>query len=367
MACPGSVRMLRALKMPEADEPDFRVDGTTAHAGAARCLENDQDAWEMVGEVFDGHVFTDEMAVAVQVYLDECRKYMTSSSHTWIEYRFFEPLVHPEFFGTVDFAALDGDVLTIIDYKHGAGIPVDVEGNPQTRYYAYGMMLHPDADKVATVSRVIVQPRVPWHPDGTIRRETEPAQDIRDWARDVLVPAMLATEKDASLDPGKHCRFCPAKLVCPALTAAYRSVAVSNAKAVANRSDAGLDLDYGVLSAVKFYIKALETEVLTRALRGGHFESAKLVQQRADRVWKPGAEERMKEEFGDKIYSEPVFLTPARVEKLGASAQALVREWAYTPDRGFTLAPRTDKRAEVTVQPGSEVFSKALADLEKDK
>ena len=35
MECPGSTALLSQLDLGETDDPDYRVDGTTAHAGAA--------------------------------------------------------------------------------------------------------------------------------------------------------------------------------------------------------------------------------------------------------------------------------------------------------------------------------------------
>ncbi len=96
-----------------------------------------------------------------------------------------------------------------------------MEDNPQLKYYAFGFIeadgadIHPD-DEVVTLT--IVQPRVPWHPDGVIRSWDTTAGELRKWAYDELLPAMQAAErKDGGFQLGDWCRFCPAKLLCPAM------------------------------------------------------------------------------------------------------------------------------------------------------
>lgn len=46
----------------------------------------------------------------------------------------------PEGFGTCDCCIIGGDLLSIVDYKHGKGVPVSAEGNPQMRLYALGAL-----------------------------------------------------------------------------------------------------------------------------------------------------------------------------------------------------------------------------------
>ena len=370
MECPGSVSLLHLLEVhEETTEPDYRAQGSAAHAAAAWCLTQQLDAWEVIGKDFgpegQPYPFTDEMAIAVQVYLDECRSYVTAAGQVFVEYRIAEPDIHPDFFGTMDFCVIDGPTMVVVDYKHGSGIPVEVQGNPQVRYYATGMLRHPDAQDVAVVKVVVVQPRIPWHHDGVVRSETVQADELRRWMALELIPAMRRTEETASLLPGKHCCFCPASLICPAVSAAFRSMAMARAGTAGSLADATLGQEYALCQAVKVHIKAVEQETLRRALTGVAFETAKLVNQKANRVWKDGAQDRMVTEFGDLAWSKPDLLSPAQMEKVRPGARDLVHEWAYTPAAGFTLAPRADSRAEVKFQESSEVFATALKKVEE--
>lgn len=371
MKCPGSIALLNMLNLPETEEQDYQVEGTCAHAGLAWSFENGLEAWEIVGHHFPDKngepiEFTPDMSSAVQDMLDACRADYTDDGVRWVEYLLHEPSIHPLFMGTVDHAYLAGDTLIVSDFKYGQGIPVDVEENVQLLYYAYGLLQLPDLKDVATVKFRIVQPRA-FHPDGPVREWTVDAAEVGRWAREELLPAMdlatppsdreMAPRRDAlsvtgggALMPGDHCRFCPAKLVCPAMRGLFAAVAGRDASEVQQIDDATLDVDYGLLDAVMHYKKAVGEEMMRRLQHGHEFTSAKLVDKKADRVWKDGAEARFKAEFGDKAYSAPVLLTPPQMEKLDPLAKALVKEWAYSPKTGVIVAPMRDKRPAIKTE-----------------
>ena len=67
--------------------------------------------------------------------------------------------------------------------------------------------------------------------------------------------------------------------------------------------------------------------------------------------------------FGDAALSEPELLSPPNLEKLGPKGKAFVKEFAYTPFTGLTIAPRSDNREEVAPRPdGAETFAHAVVD-----
>src|SRR5208282_2551090 len=91
MKCPGSVRLIQSLHLPETDEPDYRREGTAAHEAIAHCLRNDLDAWEVVDKVFYDTPVSVEMADAIQSYLDTVRPLQTPMAQVFIEYRISSP------------------------------------------------------------------------------------------------------------------------------------------------------------------------------------------------------------------------------------------------------------------------------------
>lgn len=358
MNCPGSVALLKLLDVMEAtDEPEYREIGTAAHEMGAYCLEKGLEAWECMGQKFGNEVEADlDMVTAVSVYLYEVRS--LPPGQTFIEYRISSP-AHPLFYGTLDYASIDGLTLDIVDYKHGEGVAVEVEMNPQFMYYAYGILQeHPE---VQNVKLRVVQPRITWHPDGPVRTWSVSADYIREWARDVLIPAMLRTEMDDHLDAGPWCRFCPAKLVCPLLTSLFRAAAVANPKEIPNVSDESLGLSYQYVQAVKLYLAEMEKEAFARRSAGRVVPNVKLVQKKANRVFKPGAPEVLAANFGEKAFEPKTLKSPAEMEKISGAAKAMVKEWAYTPQTGLTLAIASDPRMEVIVKPLSETFAEAVA------
>lgn len=360
MNCSGSVALLKTLELLESDEPDYRTLGTAAHLVAGLCLENGLDAWEEVGNPYNGHVVEINMADAVQVYLDTVRPLMTQASKVMIEYGISHP-AHPLFYGTVDAAMIIEDLLDVTDYKHGEGIIVEVEHNPQVMYYAYGILLeHPE---VRRVRLRIVQPRG-FHPEGPVREWTVSAEDICHWAETELIPAMNRAEMDDALNAGPWCRFCPAKLVCPLMTSLFGAACTSNPKNVVNLSDDSLGRSYQYAQAVKFYLKAMEEETYRRLNLGQTVPGTKLVPKKANRVWKAGADTLFKQHFGSEATTDPEIKSPAEMEKLGGKAKALVHEWAYTPQTGLTVALDTDKRPGVKILTTQEVFGATVAALE---
>jgi hypothetical protein len=366
MACPGSNVLLKQLNLPESDEADYQVEGSGAHEAAAHCIVNKLDAWEIIGEKFyDGKLeVTAEIADHIQQYLDFVRPMRDDDlGMWWCEFHISGDSVHPLFYGTVDFAALKDGVLDIVDFKFGQGIVVEPHKNPQLMYYAYGLLqYHPDA-RVVRLS--IVQPRA-YHEEGVIRTWETSAEELAEWGEKTLIPAMQAAEVDETLDAGPWCRFCPAKLACPLLAGLFKAAAMINPKIIPNLGDEALARDYKLREAVKFYLKAQDEEVFRRLQTGRTISSAKLVNKRADRVFKDGAVPVLEAALGPACFTAPEFKTPAQIEKLGVEAKGLVKEWAYMPTTGLTVAPIDDKRQAIIVQTTEQAFGGAIAKIEAE-
>jgi hypothetical protein len=360
MNCPGSVGLLKNLSLPETDEPEYSKEGTAGHEAGAHCLTFGTDGWELVGQKFYDTEINVEIADAVQVYLDVVRPLMVPHATVLIEERIqFED--HPQGYGTVDCGIIADSLLNVVDLKLGKGVPVEVEDNPQLKYYAYGILeKHPDVRRV--VFR-IVQPRC-FHPDGPVRRWEASAEDIVEWAQRELIPAMNRTEIDNDLDAGKWCRFCPAKLVCPLMTGLFGQAMKTDKSKVVELTDAEIGRTYQYVEAVKQYLKALEEETYRRLNLGHVVPGTKLVYKKANRVYRSGAEEFFKEKYGELAYTKPELRSPAAMEEVAGDAPKLVKEWAYTPQTGLTVALERDKRPAVKVQSSTEAFGEAVAALD---
>lgn len=370
MNCAGSVALIQRLRElghldeMESDEPEYRSQGTTAHTAAYTALTTELEPWELIGQKYGVHEVSVEMSNAIAVYVAECQRIVTEhpGGVVYNEFGIDYPEFHKSFYGTLDRGYVVKNLLFIRDFKYGAGIAIDVEWNPQIMYYAFGLLRHhPEVDEV---DLGIVQPRG-FHPDGMIRTWRVSADVIRAWAEEKLRPAMDRTALEIDLLPGPHCRFCPAKLVCPVMESLFGAAMQADPKKIINFSMATLARSYDMIAPVKAYLKALETEMLRRLLKGDTTEFAKLVNKKADRVFKDGAEVVFVEKYGDEAKTEPKLKTPAQMEGLGNEAKSLVKSWAYTPQTGYTVARMDDRRTAVKISTAQELFGENDVDAQE--
>lgn len=120
----------------------------------------------------------------------------------------------PEGFGTCDCVMIGGDTLCITDYKHGKGVPVSAEGNPQMRLYALGALKRYApifGDAIKKVRMNIDQPRLSSYSSDTITVE-----ELRAWGDSIKPTAQKAFSGLGEFIPGEHCRFCRGRAQCRA-------------------------------------------------------------------------------------------------------------------------------------------------------
>jgi hypothetical protein len=355
MNCPGSTTIVKALNLPQSDEEDYAIEGSACHEAAAECIKRDLEPWEVVGQKFyKDTVVTPEMADAIHDYLAFITPLKNEYGTWWCEFAISDPSVHEDFYGTVDFAAVNEGVIDVVDFKYGAGITVEAYRNPQLMYYAYGFLLfRPDARRVRLS---IVQPRA-YHEEGPVRTWEISAEELAEWGEKTLVTAMRAALIDETFDAGPWCRFCPAKLVCPLLDGIYKASAQFDPKRYGSMEDAALGRDYNLIQAIKFRIAAVEKEVEKRWMVGREVPFAKLVNKRSNRVWKPGAEPAIIARVGVKdAYTEPKLKTPAAIEEMGKTGKDLATEFAYMPFNGYSIARADDPRMAVKPELAADVF-----------
>lgn len=121
----------------------------------------------------------------------------------------------PEGFGTCDCIMIGGDTLSITDYKHGKGVPVSAENNPQMRLYALGALKRYKpvyGDRIKKVCMTIEQPRI----QDEASSETITVEDLLVWGESIKPIAAKAYMGLGEFSPGEHCRFCRGKAQCKA-------------------------------------------------------------------------------------------------------------------------------------------------------
>lgn len=219
--CPSSLRLYEwALKQPNIKLVESTSaaaeEGTTAHALMEEVLE--ADIKNVVKFYERDEQYPLEMRKHVQGYVDFVRAEMKPHYELLIEEKVVLDFLHPtEAFGTVDTGIIEPfGMLHIIDFKYGQGF-VNHRDNPQMIYYALGIAykLHFDFDKIKTT---IYQPRA---------GSTEPArtdefsvQKLKSW-QDIFAEAIekyFDADHESDLCAGSWCKFCPVKMICPAIS-----------------------------------------------------------------------------------------------------------------------------------------------------
>ena len=244
----------------------------------------------------DNPLYQDEMDKTSDLYLEhlteKAMKYDTKPNVA-AEVRVDFSEYVPEGFGTCDCIMIGGDTLSITDYKHGKGVPVSAENNPQMRLYALGALKRYKpvyGDSIKNVCMTIDQPRIQSEPDSEIITVNE----LLDWGESIKPIAAKAYMGLGEFTPGEHCRFCRGKAKCKAradqntaLEEFKNCTPQTETKAGGNNilSDAEIgDLLIRGQELVKWY-KDLEEYALGTILNGGSIPGWKAVAGRSNRTF----------------------------------------------------------------------------------
>lgn len=346
--CPGSIRLSRGI---EKKSSIYAEEGTRAHALAEKILRLKLDE-KMSLEEFE----TDEMLEAVQVYVEHVRELQGFLPRfEAVEQRFDLSAYYPDLFGTCDYVCYfeETKTLHIVDYKHGAGVAVEVEENEQLMYYGIGA-LHKNKMPIEKIVLTIVQPRC-YHPDGPIRSwETDPMRML-DFVADLIDDAKATAKEDAPIKPGEHCRWCPAQAICPSL---------KNRALVAAQEAFAPDAAYSPEKLAEALSLAPQVEAWAKAVREFAYREAesgrvppgwKLVDKRVSRKWGPDANEEelvlaMAKDFSldpGKFFVSKL-LSPPQVEKLlNKDQKKRLKYYTLKESSGKNLVPVSDDREAV--------------------
>lgn len=225
MLCAGSVKLIG--RAPKREPSPWAQDGTEAHALLEFSLRGKyRDAW-LANVEFDlvpTYRADDEMErlASVQTALDYVYGILDAyeDAELILEHQaVFPSHVTDECGGTNDIIIIVHSLglMYVIDFKHGAGVAVEVQNNKQM--LIYGVMAFDGIDGEPTVVLVIIQPRA-MHRDGPIREWLVPAGHLEDFISEVDDAIISTMADDAPLVPGEaQCRWCDAATICPAIEA----------------------------------------------------------------------------------------------------------------------------------------------------
>lgn len=365
MNCPGSIKASEGIK-PAPNK--LAAQGTFAHGVAEACLRMEMDAADMIGHKgeVDGFTFVvdEEMADAIQVYLDVVRKAYKRGRKIFIEQKFDLAHINEHMFGTNDAAVYvpRSKKLIIFDYKHGSGVWVPAEDNPQLKYYALGAIneLQKEGHEVDVVELVIVQPRC--RQGDPVRRWETNVEQLHEFAEELKKAAEVALGENPPLKAGEHCKFCPATPTCKAIeqytiTTAKAEFAAAPKEitfidpASLNEEQLGEVLRRAAL--LEDWLNSVRRYAHQQAERGTPPKGWKLVERRAIRKWRD--EDEAIKTLLDKstgLDKEDIFVkklkSPAQIEKLLKDEFDLVKDQVVKESSGTVLAPESDQRPAIT-------------------
>lgn len=348
--CPGSVRLSEGI---EKHSSEYAERGTQAHSlGYAKLMGQ---PWALLGD--------EEEDAAVDKYVDYVNSCAAPNqpppaAQRWLERRFDLTRYYPNLYGTADAVIYWPATkrLKVIDYKHGAGIPVEVEDNAQLMYYGLGAMASLDAP-VVDIELVIVQPRC-FHASGPIRSwKTTPGRLI-EFVADLVDDAKATADPNAPLVPGDHCRWCPAKPTCPALHAKSKALATQTFSSLAAYDPEKLSETLLMLPVMETWIKGVREFAYREAEQGRPPPGFKLVDKRATRKWREDVNhDNLARNLGLKppeIF-ETKLKSPAQIEKMcSKEALKVFSDFVTSESSGKTLAPMSDKRPEAKERAAAE-------------
>lgn len=365
-ACPGSIR--QAHGMPNHESP-YAIEGTTAHDIAAKMILGIDLTKELitVTDPDDPAYVDDEMLEAVQVYVEAFNTAKKGATFFEVEKQFDLSSIHPGLFGTSDGIIYHESKLEleVWDYKHGAGLPVEVEWNKQLMYYGLGALLQTKV-KCKTVKLVICQPRCP-HTNGPVRSWTISTPELIDFSADLVDAAKATEDPNAPLKAGEHCRFCKAAPLCPQLNEMRMEVAKNEFSPQIAYDPEKLAKVLEAVPAVEAWVKGVKAFAFAEAEHGRIPPGFKLVPKRATRKWRDEtlAKNFIALELGldEKAILKPAKLnSPAQIEALLSSKEdkKLLELHTIKESSGNTLAPSTDKRE--AIKPAVEAEFKIIGE-----
>lgn len=309
-------------------------------------------------------VWDDEMLHTAETYVEHLTELAMEFANE--PYIAFEVKVDisdyvPEAFGHCDCVMFGGDTLIITDYKHGKGVPVSPDENPQLMLYALGALkLYKPLFGVALkkVAVYIDQPRI-----GAYDGWTCTVDELLAWGESVKPKAQMAFMGFGEYHAGDWCRFCRANGICKAQAeqqiGAFDdfSAAVGNPTALLSPSEMGEVLKRGE-TLVSWY-ETVREKALESLLNGEKIPGYKVVEGRSTRCWtdQDKALDKLQESGVDRaVIYDSVPKTLAQLEKLLGTARfkELVGEFVTKPQGKPTLALETDSRKE---------FNSAAADF----
>ena len=358
MNCTPSARLEETFE--DSGTSDFAAEGTLAHEFGEAFLKAYIEGPATVPNTcaLVGHrLYTNDMEGEVDKYVDyvvesfEVAKKTTKDAVLLIEQKVDLTDYIENGFGSDDAIIVADGTLTVIDLKYGKGIRVNADENSQLKLYGLGTLRQFEMMyDIHTVKLVIVQPRLDHVSEWEIS-----ASDLLAWGeKEVRPKAKLAYAGGGIQISGEWCKWCKVKGRCATLAANNLKIAKD---AFSEKPDPHLLTDaqllevYHKIDQISDWINAVDSYLLSEAVKGKKWAGLKLVEGKSNRVWSDV--EKVQETLSSLGYEKDEYLNSklaglGDIEKLVGKAKfpVILGDLIIKPQGKPTLVPLSDKRAE---------------------
>ncbi len=246
-------------------------------------------------------------------------------------------------FGTSDAIIIADGTLRVIDYKHGLGVLVEADNNPQMMCYALGALELFDAIyDIDSVAMTVYQPR-----RQNVSTFEMSKDDLYRWAEEVLKPtAELAFAGDGNFLCGEWCGFCKAKHECRARAEANLLLAQYDFKLPPLLEDSEIEVILSRADQLVSWVNDIKEYALQQAISGKDWTGFKLVEGRSNRRYTDeAAVTQAVTNAGFDPYERKLLGITAMQKLLGKSRfEELLSAYIEKPQGKPTLVPESDKR-----------------------
>lgn len=343
--CPPSARLCETY---EDKGSDYAAEGTDAHS---LCEYKLRKALGMGAVDPSEHLtwYSEEMEDCANGYasyileLVEAAKETCADPEVLIEQRVDFSRWVEQGFGTSDAIIIADGTLRVIDYKHGLGVLVEADNNPQMMCYALGALELFDAIyDIDNVAMTVYQPR-----RQNVSTFEMTKDDLYRWAEEVLKPtAELAFAGDGNFLCGEWCGFCKAKHECRARAEANLLLAQYDFKLPPLLEDSEIEVILSRADQLVSWVNDIKEYALQQAISGKDWTGFKLVEGRSNRRYTDeGAVTQAVTNAGFDPYERKLLGITAMQKLLGKNRfEELLSAYIEKPQGKPTLVPESDKR-----------------------
>lgn len=342
--CPPSARLCETY---EDKGSDYAAEGTDAHS---LCEYKLRLALGMEAADPTEHLtwYNEEMLDCANGYasyileLVEAAKETCADPVVLIEQRVDFSRWVEQGFGTSDAIIISDGTLHVVDYKHGLGVLVEADNNPQMMCYALGAFELFDAIyDIDAVSMTVYQPR-----RQNVSTFEMSKDDLFRWADEVLKPtAELAFAGDGNFLCGEWCGFCKAKHECRA-RAENLMLAQYDFKLPPLLEDTEIEVILTRADQLVSWVNDIKEYALQQAISGKEWTGFKLVEGRSNRRYTDEvAVTQTVTDAGFDPYERKLLGITAMQKLLGKSRfDELLSAYIEKPQGKPALVPESDKR-----------------------